>query len=252
MTTKIDVAALPPLRLQLQQQVAQLGALAGKARLGSLAHPPPLADLLGARTHAVVPVHRLLEQLGGHARIGKGTVGVARRLVELDAKPHCRVTQRDAPVAAHVHNRGVKRLQVGPVRRKCGKVDVLCLTLGQKLSTIRPAPANYLGGVATNPIAKPFDRHVERISHRGVHGRYPCELADGKRNAFGKFRLHKLRELAHNVAVVIELDRADLDNLVAQSTALALLWHRRKLKVQHDLARKVRRIDSRDTRRLFS
>ena len=44
----------------------------------------------------------------------------------------------------------------------------------------------------------------------------------------------------------------DLDNLIAQSTALALLWHRRKLKVQHDLARKVRRIDSRDTRRLFS
>lgn len=29
-----------PLRLQLQQQVAQLGALLGKARLGSLAHPP--------------------------------------------------------------------------------------------------------------------------------------------------------------------------------------------------------------------
>ena len=78
MTTKTDVAALPPLRLQLQKQVAQLGALLGKARLGSLAHPPPLADLLGARTHAVVPVHRLLEQLGGYARIGKGAVGMAR------------------------------------------------------------------------------------------------------------------------------------------------------------------------------
>ena len=61
---------LPPLRLQLQQQVAQLGALAGKARLSSLAHPPPLADLLGARAHSIVPVHHLLEQLGGHARIG--------------------------------------------------------------------------------------------------------------------------------------------------------------------------------------
>lgn len=97
-----------------------------------------------------------------------------------------------------------------------------------------------------------LDHHVERIGHRGVHDRYPCELADGKRNAFGKFCLHKLRELAHNVAVVVELDGTDLDNLIAQSTALALLWHRRKLKVQHDLARKVRRIDSRDTRRLFS
>ena len=93
---------------------------------------------------------------------------------------------------------------------------------------------------------------MERIGHRCVHGRNPCKLADGKRNTFGKFRLHKLRELAHNVAVVIELDGADLDNLVAQSTALALLWHRRKLKVQHNLARKVRRVDSRDTRRLFS
>ena len=72
------------------------------------------------------------------------------------------------------------------------------------------------------------------------------------RNAFGKFRLHKLRELALHVAAVIELNRADLDNLVAQPAALALLWHRRKLKVQHDLARKVRRIDSRDARRLFS
>lgn len=29
-----------PLRLQLQQQVVQLGALAGEARLGSLAYPP--------------------------------------------------------------------------------------------------------------------------------------------------------------------------------------------------------------------
>jgi hypothetical protein len=27
-------------------------------------------------------------------------------------------------VAAHVHNRGVKRLQVGPVRRKCGKGSI--------------------------------------------------------------------------------------------------------------------------------
>ena len=50
------------------------------------------------------------------------------------------------------------------------------------------------------------------------HSRYPRKLADGKRNAFGKFRLHKLRELAHNVAVVIELDGADLDNLIAQPT----------------------------------
>lgn len=46
---------LPSLRLQLQQQVAQLGALLGKARLGSLAHPPPLANFLGARAHVVVP-----------------------------------------------------------------------------------------------------------------------------------------------------------------------------------------------------
>lgn len=61
---------LPPLRLQPQQQVAQLGALAGKARLGSLAHPPPLADFLDVRAHAVAPIHHLLEQLGGHARIG--------------------------------------------------------------------------------------------------------------------------------------------------------------------------------------
>ena len=109
--------APPPLRLQLQQQITQLGALAGKARLSSLAHPPPLANFLGARTHAVVPVHHLLEQLGGHARIGQGAVGVTRRLIKLDAKPRCRVAQRDAPVAAHVHDRGVKRLQVGPVRR---------------------------------------------------------------------------------------------------------------------------------------
>lgn len=135
---------LPPLRLQLQQQVTQLGTLAGKARLSSLAHPPPLADFLGARTHAVLPVHCLLEQLGGYARIGQSAVGVARRLVKLDAKPRRRVTQRNASVAAHVHDRGIKRLQVGPVRRKCGKVDVFCLTLGQKLSTVRPAPANYL------------------------------------------------------------------------------------------------------------
>ena len=92
---------------------------------------------------------------------------------------------------------------------------MLCLTLGQELSTIRLAPANHLGGVATNPIAEPFDHRVERIGHRGVHGRYPRKLADGKHNAFGKFRLHKLRELAHNVAVVIELDSADLDNLIA-------------------------------------
>ena len=129
---------------------------------------------------------------------------------------------------------------------------MLCLALGHKLLMIRSAPANYLGGVAADPIAEPFDHHVERIGHRDVHSRYPRELADGKRNAFGKFRLHKLRELAHNVAVIVELDGADLDNLVAQSTALALLWHRRKLKVQHNLARKVRRIDSRDTRHLFS
>ena len=155
-------------------------------------------------------------------------------------------------MAAHVHDRGVKRLQVGPVRRKCGKIDVLCLALDQKLSTIRPAPTDHLGGVAPDPIAEPFDHHVERIGHRGAHGRYPCELANGERNAFGKFRLYKLRELAHNVAVVIELDGAGLDNLIAQSTALTLLWHRRKLKVQHNLARKVRRIDSRDTRHLFS
>lgn len=79
----------------------------------------------------------------------------------------------------------------------------------------------------------------------------PVSSRTEKRNAFGKFRLHKLRELAHNVAVVIELDGADLNNLVAQPAALELLWHRRKLKVEHNLARKVRRIDSRDTRRLF-
>lgn len=91
------VCLLPPLRLQLQQKVAQLGALVGETRLGSLAHPPTLADFLGARAHAVVPVHHLLEQLGGHARIGQGAVGVARRLVKLDAKPRCRVAQRDAP-----------------------------------------------------------------------------------------------------------------------------------------------------------
>lgn len=66
-----SLVPLPPLRLQLQQQVAQLGALARKARLGSLAHPPPLADFLGARAHVVVPVHHLLEQLGGHARIAR-------------------------------------------------------------------------------------------------------------------------------------------------------------------------------------
>lgn len=64
------MSPLPSLRLQLQQQVTQLGALTGKARLGSLAHPPPLADLLGVRAHTVVPVHHLLEQLGGYARIG--------------------------------------------------------------------------------------------------------------------------------------------------------------------------------------
>ena len=242
---------LPPLRLQLQQQIAQLGALAGKTRLGSPAHPPPLADLLGARTHTVVPAHHLLKQPGGHACVGQGAVGVSRRLIKIDAKPRRRVTQRDAPVAAHVHDRGVKRLQVGPVRRKGSKVDTLCLALGQKLSAVRPAPADHLGGVATDPIVKPFDHHVEWIGRGGIHGRYPRKLANGERNTFGKFRLHKLRELAHNVAVVIELDGADLDNLIAQSTALALLWHRRKLKVQHDLARKVRRIDSRYIRRLF-
>lgn len=65
------------LRLQLQQQVAQFGALAGNARLGSLAHPPPLADFPGARTHVIVPLHHLLEQLSGHACIGQGAVGVA-------------------------------------------------------------------------------------------------------------------------------------------------------------------------------
>lgn len=80
----------------------------------------------------------------------------------------------------------------------------------------------------------------------------PVSSRTGERNAFGKFCLHKLRELAHNVAVVIEFDSANLDNLIAQPTALTLLWHRRKLKVQHDLARKVRRIDGQDTRRLFS
>ena len=108
---------LPPLRLQLQQQVAQLGALAREARLGSPAHPPSLADFLGARTHVIDPVHYLLEQFGGYTRIGQGAVGMTRRLVKLDAKPRCRVAQRDAPVAAHVHDRDVKRLQVGPVRR---------------------------------------------------------------------------------------------------------------------------------------
>lgn len=52
------MSLLPPLRLQLQQQVTQLEALAGKARLGSLAHPPPLADFLGARTHVIVPLQQ--------------------------------------------------------------------------------------------------------------------------------------------------------------------------------------------------
>ena len=66
-----QLTPLPSRRLQLQQQVAQLGALAREACLGPLAHPPTLADFLGARTHAVVPVHRLLEQLGGYARIGQ-------------------------------------------------------------------------------------------------------------------------------------------------------------------------------------
>ena len=137
----------PPtsLRLQLQQQVAQLGTLLGKARLGSLAHPPPLADLLGVRTHVIVPLHHLLEQPGGYARIGQSAMGVTRRLVELDVKSRCRVTQRDRTRGCPTSmTRGVKRLQVGPVRRKCGKVDVLCLALGQKLSTVRPTPANYL------------------------------------------------------------------------------------------------------------
>lgn len=73
---------LPPLRLRPQQQIAQLGALAGKARLSSLAYPPPLTDFLGARTHVIVPLHHLLEQLSGYARIGQGAVGVARRLVD--------------------------------------------------------------------------------------------------------------------------------------------------------------------------
>ena len=242
---------LPPHRLQLQQQIAQLWTLAGKACLDSLAHPPPLADLLGAWAHAVVPVHHLFEQLGGHTCVGQGAVGMARLLVKIDAKPCCRIAQRDTPVAAHIHDRGVKRLQVGPVRGEGGKVDALRLTLGQKLSPVRPAPADHLGGVTTDPIAEPFDHHVERIGHRGVHGRYPRELADGIRNAFGIFRLHKLRELTHHVAAVIELDRANLDNLVTQPAALTLPWHRRKLKVEHNLARKVRRIDSLDTRRLF-
>ena len=154
-------------------------------------------------------------------------------------------------MAANIHDRGVKRLQIGPVRRKVGEVDALCLALGHRLSPVRPAPADHLGGVATNPIVKPFDHRVERVGHRGVHGRYPRELADGIRNAFGIFRLHKLRELAHHVAVVIEFDGTDLDNLVAQPAALALLWHRRKLKVEHNLARKVRCIDGRNIRRLF-
>lgn len=96
-------------------------------------------------------------------------------------KTRCRVTQRDTPVAAHIHNPGVKRLQIGPVRRKCGKIDVLCLALGQKLSTICPAPTDHLGGVATDPIVEPFHHHVERISHGSIHGRYLHELADGIR-----------------------------------------------------------------------
>ena len=181
----------------------------------------------------------------------EGAVGVARRLIKIDFEPRCRITQRGTPVAAHVHNRSVKRLQISPVSRKGRKVDTFCLALGQKLSVVRPAPADHLGRVATDPIVKPFDHHVEWIGRGGIHGRYPRELADGIRNAFGIFRLHKLRELAHHVAAVIELDGADLDNLVAQPAALALLWHRRKLKVEHYLARKVCRIDSRGTRRLF-
>lgn len=70
LTSRPKCISLPPLRLQPQQQVSQLGAPAGKARLGSLAHPPPLADFLGTRAHVVAPVHYLLEQLSGHARIG--------------------------------------------------------------------------------------------------------------------------------------------------------------------------------------
>ena len=89
------------------------------------------------------PLHHLLEQLGSHARIGKGAVGVARRLVELDAKPRCRVAQRDAPVAAHVHDRGVKRLQVSPVRRKAHTADVPRPSIGLVLPLIRSVPAGH-------------------------------------------------------------------------------------------------------------
>lgn len=130
-------------------------------------------------------------------------------------------------MAAHVHDRGVT-CKVG---QSVNAEKSMCLPgTRSKLSTIRPTPTNHLGGVATDPIAEPFDHHIERIGHRGVHSRYPRKLADGIRNAFGKFCLHKLRELTHNVAVVIELDGAGLNNLIAQPTALALLWHRRKLK----------------------
>ena len=90
--------------------MAQLEAFPGEVRLNSLAHLPSLADLLGARAHAIVSARPLLEQPGGHACIGQGTVGVARRLIKIDAKPHRRVAQRDAPVAANIHDRGVKRL----------------------------------------------------------------------------------------------------------------------------------------------
>lgn len=55
---------LPPLCLQLQQQVAQLGALAGKACLGSLAHPPPLADLLGVRAKVQQSLQRYFHRSG--------------------------------------------------------------------------------------------------------------------------------------------------------------------------------------------
>ena len=40
-----------PFRLQLQQQIAQLWALAGEARLGSLAHPPRYESPLQLHSH---------------------------------------------------------------------------------------------------------------------------------------------------------------------------------------------------------
>ena len=57
-------AVLPSLRLQLQQQITQLGALAGEARLGSLVHPPWRGSLL--QLHFCRREAFLQELLNGH------------------------------------------------------------------------------------------------------------------------------------------------------------------------------------------